>query len=101
MKSEKTEKSELCGIEFRTTRDFKRFLALNPMLQAAHTLTSGRFRIIVFTCANFPTRDSQEIFSNTGRHVATFIGPDALEYTWQIKLGGPGEPGGYRPEAFR
>jgi len=41
------------------------------------------------------------MFDAGGKHYATFIGPDALEYTYQIKLGKPGEPGGHRPEAFQ
>ena len=92
---------ELCGIEFRSAKRLREFLRLNPLLAHTTILSAGRFRILVLRCADFPTRESQEIFSRTGEHVATFIGPATLEYIYQIKLAAPGEVGGYRPEAFK
>jgi hypothetical protein len=64
-------------------------------------LSAGKCRLLVFLSSDFPTRECCEVFTPVGKHLATFIGPDAMEYTYQIKLGAPGEPGGYRPEAFR
>jgi hypothetical protein len=92
---------ELCGIEFPSEKELERFLVRNPQMHDTTMLSAGEWRILVFLCADFPTRECSEIFSPAGKHLATFIGPDALEYTYQIKLGAPGEPGGYRPEAFR
>ena len=93
--------AELCGIEFRDRKGLQRFQLLNPMLCDAVVLEAGERRLLVFRTSNFPTRDIQEIFTKSGKHYATFIGPDALEGTYQVKIRAPGEQGGHQPEAFR
>jgi hypothetical protein len=92
---------ELCGIELQTDNDLRCFQRVNPWSCDTTLLASGPYRILVFKCSNFPTRGVEEVFDHSGKHCATFIGPDALEYTYQIKLGAPGEAEGCRPEAFQ
>ena len=92
---------ELCGIEFLSLAELEHFQILNPRMDSTTILSAGECQILLFQCSDFPTRECIEIFTDTGEHYATFIGPDALEHTYQIKLGAPGEPGGYRPEAFQ
>ena len=88
---------ELCGIEFRTPEDLDRFLRDNPKFYNTARLAAGPYRIMLLYCHDFPTRDTREAFTPEGRHWATFIGPDALEHTWQIRFKTP--PGGYGPQS--
>lgn len=78
--------SELCGIEFYSNEDLEHFLQLNPNLRATTLLQAGPRYILVIRVPNFPTRDIVELFTRDGRHYANFIGPDALEHTYQIRL---------------
>jgi hypothetical protein len=87
--------NELCGVEFLSQQVMEDFLKRKPQLADTTILSAGEYRIILFFMAECPTRDIQEIFDDDGKHLATFIGPDALECTYQIKVGG------YRPEAFQ
>ena len=101
MKNEaKVKKSELCGIEFFSQKECKRFLALNPMLQMATRLIAGNRILILAKMPGFPTRDILEIYNSQGRTIGKLIGPDALLFTYQIRLTEAGEIGGYHPEAF-
>ena len=92
---------ELCGIEFFSRKEYKRFLALNPLLQASIKLVSKNKVIVLAQMRGFPTRDIAEFFDSKGRTIGKFIGPDALQWTYQIRFTEPGEAGGYSPEAFR
>jgi len=80
---------ELCGLEFPTTEDLDRFLSDNPQFYDTPRLAAGPYRIMLFYCSDYPTRDTYEAFTPEGRHWATFIGPDALEHIWQIRFETP------------
>ena len=42
--------------------------------------------MILAMLKDFPTRDIAEFFDSDGRTIGKFIGPDALEWTYQIRL---------------
>jgi hypothetical protein len=67
------------------------------MLQATTTLVAGNNVIVLTQMREFPTRDVTEFFDSKGRTIAKFIGPDALQWPYQIRLTEPGEAGGSVP----
>jgi hypothetical protein len=82
---------ELCGIEFFSRQHYEEFLAVNSTLRRTTTLTAGNNVIILMRMADFPTRDVRDLFDTEGRAIGKLIGPDALQWTYQIQLAEPGE----------
>lgn len=76
--------SPLCGIEFSTTNNLKKFLRLNPALSHTTCLQVGEVKILLFRTSDFPIRDTQELFDRNGCLFARLLGPDALEFIYDI-----------------
>jgi hypothetical protein len=93
-------KTELCAIEFSSSKDYEEFVKGNPTLANSQTLQAGPYILIFVLMSDFPTRDIEERFDSQGRLRAKFIGPDALSSGFiKSALLPPGEEKGFRPEA--
>jgi hypothetical protein len=73
--------SDICGIEFYSDADLESCMRRNPALK--RTVVSD-CTILLFRCADFPTRDIEEIFNADGSLYATLLGPDALEEFYHV-----------------